>query len=97
MKRDQVLSVLRERHEEIERRFSVKHLALFGSMARDEARGDSDVDVLVEFEGSATFDGYFGLKDYLEQLLGRPVDLVTEKGLKPRARPYVEKDLIRVA
>ncbi len=48
MKRDQVLSVLRERHEEIERRFSVKHLALFGSMARDEARGDSDVDVLVE-------------------------------------------------
>jgi predicted nucleotidyltransferase len=97
MKRDQVLSVLRERHEEIERRFSVKHLALFGSMARDEARGDSDVDVLVEFEGSATFDGYFGLKDYLEQLLGRPVDLVTEKGLKPRARPHVEKDLIRVA
>ena len=97
MKRDQVLSVLRERHAEIERRFNVKHLALFGSMARDEAREDSDVDVLVEFEGSATFDGYFGLKDYLEQLLGRPVDLVTEKGLKPRARPHVEKDLIRVA
>ena len=97
MKRDQILSVLRERHPEIKRRFSVKHLALFGSMARDEAREDSDVDVLVEFEGSATFAGYFGLKDYLEQLLRRPVDLVTEKGLKPRARPHVEKDLIRVA
>ena len=55
------------------------------------------MDVLVEFEGSATFDGYFGLKDYLEQLLGRPEDLVTEKGLKRGARPHVEKDLIRVA
>lgn len=57
------MSVLRERHEEIERRFSVKHLALFGSIARDEAREDSDVDVLVEFEGSAIFDGYFGFQD----------------------------------
>ena len=46
MKRDQVLSVLRERHAEVERRFNVKHLALFGSMARDEAWEDSDVDEL---------------------------------------------------
>jgi predicted nucleotidyltransferase len=53
--------------------------------------------VLVEFDGPATFAGYVGLADYLEQLLGRRVDLVTEKGLKPRARRYVERDLIRVA
>ena len=79
------------------RRHRIQRLSFFGSALRADFRPDSDVDVLVEFEGSATFDGYFGLKDYLEQLLGRPVDLVTEKGLKPRARPYVEKDLIRVA
>jgi predicted nucleotidyltransferase len=73
------------------------HLFLFGSAARDEMGEGSDVDVLVEFEGPATFRGYFDLKDYLETLLGRTVDLVTERGLKPRARRHVERDLIRVA
>ena len=73
------------------------YLALFGSAARDEMRPDSDVDVLVDFDGPATFDGYFELKDYLEGLLCRPVDLVTDKGLKPGARQYVERDLVRVA
>jgi hypothetical protein len=53
--------------------------------------------VLVEFEGAATYRGYFDLKDYLELLLGRSVDLVTEQGLKPRARRHVERDLVRVA
>ena len=78
-------------------RFGAKHLSLFGSAARDELRDESDIDVLVEFERAATYDGYFELKEFLEQLLGRRVDLVTEKGLKPRARRHVEKDLIRVA
>ncbi len=93
----QVLAILTERQPEIARRFGVKRLALFGSAARGELRDDSDVDVLVEFDGPATFDGYFRLKDYLEALLGRTVDLVTERGLKPRAKRQVEKDLIRVA
>ncbi|MBK7034738.1 MAG: nucleotidyltransferase family protein [Ignavibacteria bacterium] len=57
-------------------------------------RDDSDIDVLVEFEGPATLDGYFDLQDPgLEELFGRPVDLVIEKGLKPRARRHVEQDL----
>ena len=93
----QVLAILTERQPEIARRFGVKRLALFGSAVRGELRDDSDVDVLVEFDGPATFDGYFRLKDYLEALLGRTVDLVTERGLKPRAKRQVEKDLIRVA
>ena len=52
--------------------------------------------MLVEFERAATYDGYFDLKEFLEQLLGRRVDLVTEK-IPSRARRHVEKDLIRVA
>jgi uncharacterized protein len=96
MKRNDILNRLRERRREISDRFSVEHLALFGSAARDELRDDSDVDVLVSFRGRATFDGYMGLKSYLEDLIGRKVDLVTETGLKPRARSYVERDLIRV-
>jgi predicted nucleotidyltransferase len=97
MNREQVLSLLNQHREDIQQRFAVKHLALFGSAARDEMHEGSDVDVLVEFEGPATFDGYMGLKSFLEGLLKVKVDLVTNKGLKPRARPYVEKDLIHVA
>lgn len=97
MNRADVLALLTQQREVLAQRFGATGLALFGSAARDEMRPDSDVDVLVDFDGPATFDGYFNLKDFLEQLLGRPVDLVTAKGLKPRARQHVERDLIRVA
>ncbi len=97
MNRASILALLHERRHVIAERFGARHLALFGSAARDELRPESDVDVLVEFDGPATYDGYFDLKEYLEQLLERPVDLVTNKGLRPRARQHVERDLIRVA
>ena len=97
MDRAFILALLRQHRDVISTRFGAKHLALFGSAARDEMRPDSDIDVLVDFEGPATFDGYFDLKDYLEGLLCRPVDLVTSKGLKPRARQHVERDLVRVS
>jgi hypothetical protein len=96
MNRNDILNRLRERRREISDRFAVDHIGLFGSAARDELRDDSDVDVLVSFRGRATFDGYMGLKSYLEDLIGRKVDLVTESGLKPRAKSRVERDLIRV-
>lgn len=95
--RDQILRMLSDHHQELVQRFGVKHLALFGSAARDELRDDSDVDVLVDYEGPVAYDGYFKLQDYLQALLGRLVDLATERGLKPRARHLVEKDLVRVA
>lgn len=97
MNRTDVLSLLNERREDIQRRFRVKTLGVFGSAARDEMHDGSDVDVLVEFDGPATFDGYMDLKFFLEELLSTKVDLVTDSGLKARARPHVEKDLIRVA
>ena len=97
MNRTIILDLLGQHREHLSERFGAKRLALFGSAARDELREDSDIDVLVEFEGPATFDRYFDMKAYLEGLFGRPVDLVTEQGLKSRARSSVEKDLIRVA
>ncbi len=97
MNRASVLALLHAHRDAILARYGARQLALFGSAARDEMRADSDVDVLVEFDGAASYDAYFSLKDYLEQLLGRPVDLVTSKGLKPRARRQVERDLIRVS
>ena len=96
MQRDEVFRLLSACQPEL-KRFEVKSLALFGSVVRNEAGPASDVDVLVEFEGPATFDRYMGLKLYLEDLLGTQVDLVTRRALKPRVRPYVEREAIRVA
>jgi predicted nucleotidyltransferase len=97
MNRAQIFRMLTERKPEIRTRYGVKRLALFGSAARDEMDQSSDVDVLVEFAGPATFGAYMDLKFYLEDLFGRPVDLVTDKALRDEIRPYVEKELIRVA
>lgn len=96
MSRDEVLRVLTEQRASLGR-FGVRSLSVFGSVARDEAMAASDVDVLVEFEGAATLDRYLGLKAFLEETLGCPVDLVTRAALKPRLRPVVEKEAIRVA
>jgi uncharacterized protein len=66
-------------------------------VARDEARADSDVDLLVELEAPVTFDRYMDVKFYLEDLLAKPVDLVTALSLKPQLRAIVEREAIRVA
>ena len=71
-------------------------LSLFGSFARDEGRDDSDVDLLVEYDGPATSKSFFGVLFYLEDLLGRRIDLVTNKALRKEFRPYVERDLVVV-
>lgn len=71
-------------------------LALFGSTVRDTARPDSDIDILVEFDGPATAARYFGVQFYLEDLLESPVDLVTDKALRAELRPFVEREAVRV-
>jgi len=75
----------------------VSSLSLFGSVARGDATEASDVDLLVRFEGRATFDRYMDLKLFLEDLLGRRVDLVTEQALREEVRAQVEQELLRVA
>ncbi|NJL27994.1 MAG: nucleotidyltransferase family protein [Thermoanaerobaculia bacterium] len=96
MERNAVLEIL-ERHREDLGRFGVKSLRLFGSVARDEAGEESDVDLLVGYAVSPTFSAFMDLRFYLEDLLQARVDLVTETGLRERVRPSVEKDAIRVA
>lgn len=97
MDKARILTLLDQNRRQLSECFGVKQIALFGSAARDELRDNSDIDVLVEFGGPATFDGYMDLKFFLEKLLGRTVDLVTEKGLREEIRPNVEKEAIRVA
>lgn len=97
MKKQVVLAQLRSRISEIRQRFSVKTLAIFGSTARDDAADGSDVDVLVVFDRKATFDLFMDLKFYLEDLLGTPVDLVTDKALRPQVRRAIEQEMINLA
>lgn len=96
MDRTRTLQLLANHKAELIDRFGVEKLALFGSMARGTAEQGSDVDVLVTFDGPATSRRYFGLQFYLEDLLGRPVDLVTNKALRPELRPYIEQEAINV-
>ena len=77
-------------------RFDVAGLALFGSFARDQATAESDVDILVRFDGPTTSRSYFGVQFYIEDLLGRRVDLVTNRALRSEFRPYVEREALDV-
>jgi predicted nucleotidyltransferase len=97
MKQNVVLQLLKQKNAEMEREFGVKSLLLFGSVARDEATPASDVDLLVEFNRPVGYFGLFALQDYLEKLLGCPVDLGTPDSLKPYIRERVMGELIRVA
>ncbi|MDE0153566.1 MAG: nucleotidyltransferase family protein [Gammaproteobacteria bacterium] len=94
--RNDILNLLREHKSMLARRFGVVDLSLFGSFARDQATEASDIDILVQFDGPATSKRYFGVQFYIEDLLDRPVDLVTDKALRAEFRPYVEQEAIRV-
>jgi len=89
--------LLRDRRDEILRiaaKYGAYNIRIFGSAARGDARPDSDVDVLVEVEKGRSLMDLGGLLMELQELLGRNVDVVTEKGLKPRIRDRVLREAI---
>lgn len=96
MTKERTIELLRESKPMLTTLFGVRRLALFGSFARGSSRVDSDVDVLVEFDGPATSKRYFGVLFYLEDLLGCTVDLVTDKALRKELKPFIDRDLINV-
>ncbi len=96
MARDKALALLRAHKSVLAQRFGVVDIALFGSTARGQTTEGSDIDILVSFNGPTTSKRYFGAQFYLEDLLGCPVDLVTDRALRPELRPYVEKDAVHV-
>ena len=97
MSREEVLRILSQHRRQIEQQHGVRFIALFGSVARDQASAESDIDLLVDFASRPGFDGYMQLKEHLEVLLGQRVDLVMTGALKPSVRRDVEREAIRVA
>jgi len=96
MDRQQAIQLLSRAKPELVRQFGVMRLALFGSVARNDANASSDVDIIVSFDGPATSKRYFGVQFFLEDQLGCQVDLVTEKALRSELAPYIEREAVNV-
>lgn len=96
MNRSRAIDLLKQSKPILAARYGVTLLALFGSTARDAARNDSDIDILVAFDGPATSERYFGVQFYLEDQFGCPIDLVTQKALRPELRSFIEKEAVHV-
>ncbi|GAB4287718.1 MAG TPA: nucleotidyltransferase family protein [Oscillatoriaceae cyanobacterium M33_DOE_052] len=94
MRRDEAIAILIA-HQENLQQFGVSSLEIFGSVARNEAKPDSDVDLLVEFAKPVGLFTFMRLQRYLENILGCPVDLGTPDSLKPYLREAVLKEAIR--
>jgi predicted nucleotidyltransferase len=95
--RGHTAQILRSAMPEMQERFGVVSVRLFGSVARDEAGPDSDVDILVEFSGPVSLFLLADLREFLMEALGRSVDVGTEGSLRPRIREAVVAEAVRVA
>lgn len=94
---ERIRDIIQRNIDALRRDLGVERLEVFGSVARGEASSDSDVDVLVTFEGPYTYRQYLDVADLLERLLGRKVDVVTSNALRERVRSQVEREAVRVA
>ena len=96
MRREKALSLISAHDAEL-RRLGVRSLSVFGSVARDEARPDSDIDLLVEFSRPVGLFAFVELQQYLESILGTRVDLATPDTLRPEFRDQVKAEAMRAA
>ena len=97
MERDAVLSSLRAVSPVLRADLGIRTLQLFGSVARGEAQPSSDVDLLVEFDRPVGILHFVRVRDYLQEVLGARVDLVTEDALRPEQRATIARDALRAA
>ena len=93
--REEILTTLRKHKPELQRKYPLSSIELFGSYARNEQNAESDVDVMVEFSEPVGIE-FVDLLIELEAILGKPVDLITKKSIRPKLRSFIEPDLITV-
>ncbi|WOF17059.1 nucleotidyltransferase family protein [Methanoplanus sp. FWC-SCC4] len=93
--KSEVLAKLESHLPEIQERFGIESLGVFGSVSRGEDTPESDVDILYRFKpGIKTYHALLDLGEYLEKLFGRKVDLVSSEWMSPYLRPYVDAEVI---
>jgi predicted nucleotidyltransferase len=94
--REQLLAVLRAALPDLQRQWPIRSLAVFGSVARDEAKPTSDLDILVEFARPVALSVFLALEDRLARLTDRRVELVSRAALKPYVGRHVLREAIRL-
>jgi predicted nucleotidyltransferase len=90
----QAIDILTKIKPSLVKDFGVTRLPLFGSTVCNDAKGDSDVDIVIAFDGSTTSKKYFDAQFHPEDALGHPVDLISEKAMCPELRPYIKCEAI---
>lgn len=94
-KLEELRRIINRHREELEGKYKVKNIAIFGSYARGEQNEESDIDILVEFKEPVGFL-FIHLGDFLEEILGAKVDLLTNDAIKPNRRRYIMEELVHV-
>lgn len=94
-KLEDIISIINNHRVELEDKYKVKEIAIFGSFTRGEQNDESDIDILVEFKEPVGFL-FIHLADYLEEILGTKVDLLTLDAIKPNRKKYIMEDLVYV-
>ena len=91
MNKEEIRSKLNEKMSLLEKRYHIKKMGLFGSVARGEQKGESDIDILVEFSAPIGFFDFIRLENFLSETLGGKVDLVSKKAIKPILEKYISE------
>lgn len=92
----QILTILKEKKASLQKKYPLSELGIFGSYARGDFNEESDIDILVDFNGRIDGFEYIRLAHELEDSFDQRIDVVSRKGIKPQYLPYVEKSLIHV-
>lgn len=97
MTRTEILDFLKTHREELRQTYGVQDIALFGSYARESAHHGSDIDIAVELtDEKKTLTNFFGLKRYLEEHLGKCIDLGIGSAMKPIVKKMAQQDMLHV-
>ena len=93
---EEIKKVLKDVEDIVRREFKAEIVGIFGSFAKGEEREDSDIDLLVRFQRGATLFDLVGLADFLEERLGRKVDVISERALRDEIREQVMGEIVRL-
>jgi uncharacterized protein len=91
-----IRTTLQAHKEELNQRYGVKQLGIFGSCVKNEQQETSDVDLLVEFDKAIDLFSFVNLKNYLSDLLNAKVDLVMKKALKPKIGQRILQEVVEI-
>ncbi len=96
MNKEKIISTIEAQEDFLKKKYHVKSIGLFGSVVRGEETSESDVDILVEFESPVGFFEFIRLENYLSEMLGKKVDLISKKAVKSAVKNEIFKEIVYV-